>query len=336
MGEKLTSKQLHILVQLPLKLGDTIMATSFLRALKVQFPQSTVDVIIEKNVLDLKAFMPDINDCIPFSKKEYPGVLGKYKFGKLVKARKKYDLYFCLPSSFSSAMIGFFIGAKIRVGHNTEMRGLFLTHKYPLPQDFHVVDDYRNLLIQYVDEDIQFDMPFLSVEHEIGLPLPDKYIIVNACSGPPSRYIPIEKTVDIIHELKNIYDGEIVLTGAPSEANYIGQIEEKCQVGVVNMAGETSILGLGHVIKNAQAMITTDSGNAHFANAFGTPTVVLFGPGLQSRCQPFNTNIIRSHQRLDMECVPCRSETCKFQDNRCLTEIPTKNIIDSLNELISS
>lgn len=316
------------------------MATSFLMALSKKLPGASIDVIILKSISELQDLLPEVNEVIEFSKKEFPGITGKYRFGKMISNKRKYDLFFCLPFSVSSALIGYFTGSKKRIGHNTEHRGLLLTDKYTLPPGLHVVEDYIDLLNNYFGEKVPFDPPKLEMNRTAEFKFTEKnYIVVNACSGPPSRYIPISKVVDIIREISAAYTCEIVLTGAPNEKDYVNKIAstalEENGDKVIDLSGKTSIVELGWVLKNAQLVITTDSGNAHYANALGTKTVVLFGPGLQSRCHPFNKKIMRPLQ-LDLECVPCRKETCKFEDNRCLGGIENGSILTAMEELIST
>ncbi len=331
------AKEPKILVKLPNKLGDTIMATSFLNALKTEYPESQLDVIMAKGIEDLKYFMPGIDRIYEFSKKEYSGVIGNYRFGRKIAGQEKYDLFFCLPFSFSSAILGFFTGSRLRIGYNTEGRGILLNRSYKLPAGLHVVEDYVGLLEQFLGKKIDFKPPQLEIYDHVDFPLPEEYIILNVRSGPPSRFIPITKAVEIIRAVKEKYDYKIVLTGAPFEKDYIDEIVDlvKNDHPVLNLAGRTTILELGWVLKNAKAMITTDSGNAHFANALGTKTVVLFGAGLQSRCHPYNKHLIRSLQLFDLDCVPCRSEHCKYGDNRCLANIGNALILKSLEELLN-
>jgi ADP-heptose:LPS heptosyltransferase len=127
-----------------------------------------------------------------------------------------------------------------------------------------------------------------------------------------------------------------VLTAAPSEEKFIDLVvnQLKSTDRLINLAGKTSIIELGWVLKHASIVVSTDTGNAHFANALNTPAVVLFGPGRQQRCHPYKTEILRSLQLLEMSCVPCRKELCKFGDNRCLTNIPNASIIEAMSDLL--
>ena len=82
---------MKILVRLPNWLGDVIMSTSFLSALKKAYPESEIDVIIKKELADLLNYCNDINFIYKFSKKENSGISGLYAFGKSICKRKKYD-----------------------------------------------------------------------------------------------------------------------------------------------------------------------------------------------------------------------------------------------------
>jgi heptosyltransferase-2 len=328
---------MKILLKLPNKLGDTIMASSFVKALKSKYPDAQIDAIMASAFSDLQYFFPEINKVYGFSKNEYSGPFGSIKFGRHIKSREKYDLFFCLPFSLSSALTGYFSNAKRRVGHITEPRGFLLTDKYILPPGLHVVKDYVNLLEQFFEERIDFEPPTFTFHTQVDFDLPDEaYMVLNLHSGPPSRIVPIEKAVAIILEIRERFPYQIVLTAAPSEEKFIDLVvnQLKSTDRLINLAGKTSIIELGWVLKHASIVVSTDTGNAHFANALNTPAVVLFGPGRQQRCHPYKTEILRSLQLLEMSCVPCRKELCKFGDNRCLTNIPNASIIEAMSDLL--
>ena len=76
---------LNILVKLQAKLGDTIMATSLLKEVKSQYSESQLVVIMGKGLTDLKFFMTYIDHIHDFSKKEYPGPIGNFELGRMIK-----------------------------------------------------------------------------------------------------------------------------------------------------------------------------------------------------------------------------------------------------------
>ncbi len=332
------SSDLKILVKLPVKLGDTIMAAYFLRAVKDFYPTCQLDVIMSKGLTDLRDFMPYIDHVHEFSKKEYPGPIGNYKFGRMIHKKDKYDLFFCLPFSFSSALAGFFSGSKIRIGYNSEHRRFLFTKSINRPIGFHIIEEFNFLLGSYTGKKVEFQKLKFQPNIEPSFKLSDnKKLILNIKSGPPSRSIPIEKAISIIKSILKRYSHEIILTGAPNEKNYITQVKNAFlqNASVINLAGKTNLLELAYVISKAECMITSDSGNAHIANAVGTPTVVLFGAAHEHRAKPYDQSISKILRLRNLECAPCQSEHCKYNDNRCLANIDNNQIIKSMEELLN-
>jgi lipopolysaccharide heptosyltransferase II len=330
---------LKILVKLPVKLGDTIMAAYFLRSVKSQFPNCQLDVIVARGLTELIEFMPYVDGIHEFSKKEFPGPMGNYKFGKLIRSKIKYDLLFCLPFSFSSAMASFFSGAKIRIGYAAEHRNFLFTKAIKRPGGLHIVEEFNYLLECYTGKKTEFEPLNFHIDLSPSFEISNrKKIVLNIKSGPPSRSIPIVKAISLIQDILETYEYEVLLTGAPNEVEYISEVKDtfKKNERVINLAGKTNLLELAYVIDQSECMITSDSGNAHIANAVGTPTVVLFGAAHPHRAKPYDQSISKALRLQDMECVPCQSEQCKFGDNRCLGNIANKDIFDAMEELLES
>jgi ADP-heptose:LPS heptosyltransferase len=73
-----------------------------------------------------------------------------------------------------------------------------------------------------------------------------------------------------------------VITGSAAERDLSLQIDPHALI----LAGETDLLTLAATIANARGVICGDTGVAHLATAFGTPSVVLFGPTPPSEWGP--------------------------------------------------
>jgi lipopolysaccharide heptosyltransferase II len=329
---------MKILVKLPVKLGDTIMAAYFLRAVKEYFPESQLDVIVARGLSDLLTLMPYVDNYHEFSKQEYSGPLGNYHYGRKIARNEQYDLFFCLPFSFSSALSGFFTRSKIRVGFKTEHRGFLFTKAIQRPKGLHIVEEFNYLLQSYTGKEVHFAPLDFQPNNDSGFDLPAyKMLVLNIKSGPPSRSIPVQKAISIVQEALQRYEFDIVLTGAPNETTYISEVKGAYsgESRVHNLAGKTSISELCYLISKAECMITTDSGNAHIANAVATPTVVLFGAAHPHRAKPFDQSISRILRKEEMDCVPCQSEHCRYGDNRCLSGIENAKIFEALDDLLS-
>ncbi|HWZ21484.1 MAG TPA: lipopolysaccharide heptosyltransferase II [Cytophagaceae bacterium] len=326
---------MKILVRLPNWLGDVIMSMAFLGELKKVYPESEIDVIIKKELSDLILHSPEINHTYPFSKKEYPGIKGLYSFGKFIKARKKYDLFFCLPESFSSALLGYFMGSKIRIGYKKEFRNLFLTNAYTRESGRHRAEDYIGLLtkfsgIQPVNPSIQLSANVA----DLKLLPQGKNLIFNINSEAQSRKMPVELAAELIAEIKKKYNFNIILTGSNKDVEYVAELVNKLSGNalVYNYAGKTTLKELIGLVSQADITISTDSGIAHLSNAFLINTIVLFGAGNETSTAPYNKNNVKIIRKKGLDCAPCLSNTCKFGTPKCLTTLDRNLILKALEE----
>ncbi len=334
------AKQIQsILVKLPVKLGDTIMASYFLRALKAFYPEASVDVIMAEALVELADFMPYVDRVHGFSKANYQGIRGNIRYGKQIAAIKSYDLFFCLPWSFSSALSGLFTNTKVRIGFRTECRGFLLTRAPKRPAQLHIVEEFNYLLEQFTGQKIDhFPLDYSNhVKHCIDLP-DEKRIILNIMSGPTSRYIPVNKSISLVNDLLAAFPHQITLTGAPHKMDYIEKVATAFADNprVTNFCGQTTLSQLAYLISKSHLMVSTDTGTAHLANALRIPTVVLFGAAQPGRAKPYETSISTVLTAEGHSCMPCEAEHCKFKDNRCLTDIPNEQILKAAISLIGA
>ena len=86
---------MKILIRLPNWLGDVIMSTAFIAAVKQFYPDAEVDVIIKQELSSVADLIPGLNNIHPFFKTAFKGLTGVYRFGKKLHA-ENYDAYFCL------------------------------------------------------------------------------------------------------------------------------------------------------------------------------------------------------------------------------------------------
>ncbi len=329
---------MNILVRLPAKLGDTLMAFPFLDLLSGLYPDDDIDVIVQKPYLGLCRTKTYINSFYPFSKQEYKGVRGLHRFGKMIRKAKKYDIYFALRMSFSDALLGYFSGSSTRVGFKKEMRGFLLTHSYQLPPGLHFVERFVHLLSLFTGRKVNAIPVKLPVDKVKSPALPaGKNMVFNVNSAVQSRRLPIDKSVSMIREILDKYDFNIILIGSHGEVDYVNAIIKKLDDlrGIYNLTGKTTLLELAGVMKQADIVISVDSGSAHMANAVGTRLIVLWGGcGIAGETRPYNDkNTITLIK--DMPCAPCwPAETCKFGDPQCLVNTENQKVMQAIDELM--
>ncbi len=324
---------MNILIRLPNWLGDMVMSTAFVQAVKEEFPGAAIDLVAKKGIDFLLDHFPPHRQRYVFSKEEYAGTGGARKFGKMIRRQKKYDLFFCLPDSFSSAVMGHASGAKKRIGYKKELRSLLLSNAYPKKKGLHRVEEYIDLLAQFLKKEIMVPPVQLTAR-----PMTKKRaIIININSEASSRRLPAAKAVSIITAVQKTTGEEIILMGSTKEKEFVDEVFAALpdKTNISNNAGLTSLAQLVDLLGACPVLLTTDSGPAHVANALGTFTIVLFGAGNENSTAPFNTinrKIIRLGQ---LPCEPCINNTCKlYAEPECLLRLDEDRIAQEVSNAI--
>jgi ADP-heptose:LPS heptosyltransferase len=111
---------------------------------------------------------------------------------------------------------------------------------------------------------------------------------VHPGAASPARRWPVDRWATVVRAL--VDDGhDIVLTGSAGERPLAESIHAAAGVGgprCVTAAGTTDIAGLANLVASARLVLCGDTGVAHLATAFATPSVVLFGPVSPDRWGP--------------------------------------------------
>jgi heptosyltransferase II len=325
---------MKILVRLPNWLGDMVMSTGFLQALRSVYPGATIDVIVKKGLGELIGFIPGINQHYVFSRDEWKGLKGVYGFGRKIGSENKYDLFFCLPDSFSSACMAWATGAKQRIGFEKELRSLFLTKSFAKPSSLHRAEQYIFLLQQFSNKDTASP----EIRLQSGITAVPNRVIINFNSEAISRRMPVDKAVSILTTLiSQLPDAEFICIGSAKEKEHVDAILQKIPdtSAVINKAGEThSLAGLVELIASGSVMLTTDSGPAHIGNALGVPVVVLFGAGNEKNTAPYNKDRLTVLRLGQLPCEPCIKNTCIYGLPKCLEQLDENKIVQSVRNYL--
>ena len=324
---------MKILVRLPNWLGDMVMSIGCLHALQEVYPQAQISVIAKKGIHPALEYFPPVARQFVFSKEDYPGLKGAWKFGREIRKAEKYDLFVCLPDSFSSAVMGYATGARQRIGYRNELRSLFMTGTFQKNAQIHRVEQYTDLVNRYAGSDIRPEGIYLQA------PAVEKqdYIAININSEASSRRLPVQKAVSILTAIQNSCQLQLVLVGVKSQTPYVEQVVNAMPSlqRVENRCGKTTLAGLVQCFSAARAVLTTDSGPAHLSNALGTNTVVLHGADDERQTAPYNDNHHFGIRLGRLPCEPCVKNTCVLYGlPKCLELLDEHLIVDTLLSVV--
>lgn len=321
---------MKILIRLPNWLGDVVMSTAFLNAVRQFYADACIDVIIKKELSSVASLIPGINKIHSFSKQDNPGLGGVYRFGKSLRS-ENYDIFFTLPDSLSAAVMGKASGAKKRVGFSKEGGFFLLTKICRRPKNVHRVDEYLSLLEQFTGKSIS--------NTEVRLqPEPQKksgLILLNFNSEAESRRMPLDKGKELLALITGTFaDTQFGMIGSPKDAVFVEELLQGAADidRISNYCGKTTLLTLANLMAGAKALLSTDSGPAHLANSVGLPVIALFGAGNESNTAPYNADSLTVIRAGQLACEPCVRNICKLYGiPRCMQLLDNARIINALS-----
>ncbi len=319
-------------------IGDMVMLTPTLRALKHTYPKSDLTLLLRPRVADLMQTHPYVDTCIVDNKTE-----GRYRsLTSLVHQirDKTFDAAVVLhPTSFRNALLPFLARVPIRVGTNIGGRGMLLTLSCEDDTEIHEVDRYLRVLqllninnvpssleFWHTDTDRRFIERLLRAE---GILPDDRIIALNLGATWATKRWDMLNFADVIQQVARLTpEIKVVLTGASDEQELAKAL--LTSLSVINLIGKTDLLQLGALLERCEVCLTCDSGPMHIAAAVGTPTVTLFGPTNPVRHRPYGTG----HTVIEksVSCRPCYKRICHRHDapHLCMKEIGTVEVMQAL------
>jgi ADP-heptose:LPS heptosyltransferase len=102
-------------------------------------------------------------------------------------------------------------------------------------------------------------------------------LVVHPGAAQVSRHWPRERWAEVARALSAY--GDVVVTGGPAERGLAQEVATAARLSADRvLAGDTGLMALAALVASARLLVSVDTGVAHLATAFGTPSVVLFGP----------------------------------------------------------
>ena len=331
----------RIMVRMPNWIGDAVMATPALAAIRRAFPRAQVTVVANPLVAELFAAHPDCDRVIRFDKRSnHPGLGGLWQFCRSLR-RERFELAVLLQNAFEAAVMAVLAGIPRRAGYRTDGRGLLLTDGVPAvdkKHGLHHIDYYLAMLraLGIASDDRRLHLHLTPAEEQWAAATlgTGDWLAINpgASYGAAKRWLP-ERFAAVADALASEYGARIVLTGGPGEVEIGADIARAMHMPVHNLIGGTSVRQLMAVLARCRMVVTNDSGPMHIAAALGVPIVAVFGPTDHTTTSPLaeNCRIVRC----PVDCAPCLLRECPT-DHRCMTRVTSEEVLAAAQELLGT
>jgi lipopolysaccharide heptosyltransferase II len=344
-----------LLVQLD-HLGDAVISSVMLPALRARYPQASIEVLSGGWNRELFEAMPEV-DRVYVSRvnrfargKRWTGVLAVLStlwWGWRLR-RRGVDLAIDVRGEFPLALMLWLSGARRRLGWACGGGGFLLTDSPRYVPGRPEVQSRLALLATLGIRPVEDPQPaFAPTEPERSLalqwwsylnekwPTPGPKIVIHLGAGTAAKRWPSRYWQDLIGWLVLRLQAQVVLVGTAAERIIAHEIlgVEPCE-RVSDWTGRLSLTELAAVLEQADLMVGADSGPAHLAAAVGTPVVTLFsGTNRAGQWRPRARQVKVLWHRVP--CSPCHREQCPRADHPCMAGLRPERVAEVIASSLS-
>jgi len=346
--------------------GDTIMTTPAIRALRNKFPQSRLFVLAEPSAAAILSSNPDVDEIISFQRPHFRydersklPVFGR--LSKLVAYHIRYLLCLCnvaiklrrfrfdLAIDFDGdprrALLMVLAGIPTRVGIANGGGSFLLTHPVDISDDSLHEIHKRLKVVQAIGADSK-PKPFVSwsekdeeslnkklLRHDVKGD--DLLVALCPCAGFPSKEWRAENWATVADTLIAKHQVTIVLCAASHERPTIEAIKNHMHHSPIDLCGELSLPELIALINRCALVIAVDSGPMHIAATLGKPMVILWSmQSLPNNFGPIYSDGEVSLIWKDVPCKNCRKFVCPLPIS-CMDMITPEEVIAAVEGMLT-
>jgi heptosyltransferase-2 len=307
-------------------LGDVVLATPVLRALRAHFPAAQIDWLVESSYLDLVVGNPHLSEAVAYDKRGvHRGALGLLRL-RLELQRRRYDLVIDLQAKPKTAALVRLLGAGRVVSLQKRDAPALLRaavgRDRPLVRA-HAVELYLEVLAS-------LGIPAAGLPLE--LPPRAARLPRTGAAGlaPGARWATKRWSPARFAEVGNRLAARghpVVLVGGPGDVAELDAVRAGLDAPPLLDTRALSIAQLIDTVAGFGVLVAGDSGPVHIASALGIPTVALFGPTSPQRWGPLGAQ----HRVVTrgLACSPCSnhgSAHCPLGTHACLREIGSEEV----------
>ncbi len=328
-------------------LGDVVLATPTLRALKRRYPKGKLTVLTDQAFESVLAMSPDVDEIQTIQRSHFRAhpaawlrLAGRLK-------REHFDICLDLQNTWRTHLMALAAGIPRRLGFRRGPMAWCLTDRVareaarlsPVEQQAKLL---ARLGIAHFDPALRLRLPE-GLSNLLDARLSDEWIgagqgyIVFAAGASrawPSKLWKAERFRELAGRLHEAFGRRVILVGDSHEGSRAREILKEAQDGAIaNWVGKTSLPELAALIARADLVVTSDSAPLHLAAAFGTPAVAFFGPTDPARHLP--PGRVKALYRRTVPCQPCYSGVCRWREPQaCLEALTVDEAFAAAAELV--
>lgn len=342
-----------LLIQLG-DIGDVVLTSPSIRAVKETYPEAMVSVLVSKPYGCLLSADPNVHEVVEVLKVRgslFARLRNHMSFARRLR-QARYDLVIDLRTGDHGAILSFLTGAKVRIGRLGAKNQFW--HKFAFtntlrnleaaPPPAHPGADQSLRILRMIGITTTDTLPrlFISPQNlssaevllkEYGLIPESRWVTINPFSRWKYKEWDNAKWGEVIDRIWEDHRIPAVLIGSSEESAGCQKIVAGREGHTINLAGKTTLGELAAVISMSSLHLGVDSAAPHIAAALDTPTITIHGPTDWRAWR-----IVDALHRIvtpTMECVPCSRMGCNdTKISRCLDQLEADVVIEVIDHLL--
>jgi lipopolysaccharide heptosyltransferase II len=335
-------------------LGDVLMTTPALRALKESRPGRRLTLLTSPAGAEVAGLVPEIDDILVYgapwmkatarradSRPELAAV-ERLRGGRF-DAAAVFTVYSQNP--LPAAFLCFLADIPLRLAHCRENPYQLLTHWVPDPDPS---DPVRHEVRRQLDlvaavgcrtADERLSIRFSEAARRrvrtllggLGLPEGRPWVVVHPGASAPSRRYPPEQFARATRLLALESGYPIVFTGSESERGLVEKVRALMGAPSHSLVGRLGLEEFAALLASAPVLLSNNTGPVHVAAAVGTPVVDLY-----ALTNPQHTPWAVPHRVLfhDVPCKYCYKSVCPEGHHDCLRRVTPQSVAAAVRELL--
>jgi ADP-heptose:LPS heptosyltransferase len=313
-------------------IGDIVLTSPVVRYLKTQVENAEIHFVTKRKYESILTANPNIEKVHTFD----------YNLGEIFQQLKdeKFDYIIDLHNNFRSGRVKRRVNAKaFTVNKLNFQKMLLIRFKINRLPKKHIVDRYLETLsflnLENDDAGLDYFIPEKEAFKKEELPTPfQKGFVAFVIAGTYfTKKYPIERVSEICQKI----DMPIILLGGKDEFDEGERILSQSKGNVLNYAGKISLNQSASLVRDANLVLTNDTGLMHIAAAFHKKILSFWGNTVPAfgmvPYQPDSVSVIMEIKNL--KCRPCSKlghKKCPKKHFKCMNDIDTQKVISWINE----
>lgn len=339
----------RILIRSANWVGDAIMTTPAMHAIRRNYPKARITLLAKPWVLPVFEHNPHVDRLMTYQADgRHNGHTGVLRLARDLRS-ERFDLAILFQNAFEAALITWLARIPRRLGFTTDGRGLLLTHRIRSWRGLkkgHLVDYYLGLLtgaglspddrrlVLVLSDDEKRSARQMLADLKVPGDVPIIGINPGATYGTAKRW-PAGRFVELSRRLIRDHGAHVLIFGGPGEADLGDWIAEHVGQGIANLCNRTSLRQAMALIGCCHGFVTNDSGLMHVAAALDIPQAAVIGPTDAMATGPVNEASVLVQAEGNCERAPCLLPHCPI-DHRCMTAVSVQMVYDAVISLMAT